>query len=126
MVRATPRGLGDLGAMTDAQLRSDVLGNWHKLNGAIAAGGASEADLARLLALELARGREARPNFLDKLRGALWASRARASREALKRVALDVAEGRVPKFEDLNAAGLPDPLAFGVRESVLFTQKIGG
>ena len=124
--RPTFRGLGDLGAMTDEQLRTDVLGNWHKLNGAIVAGGASEGDIVRLLALELSRGRDARANFLDKLRGALWAKRSRRSRESLRSVARAIVEGRVPDRADLVSAGLTDEFAEGVRRSLTVSAYLEG
>lgn len=90
------RGLGELGAMTDEQARDLVLGNWHKLNAFLQTAPALE-ELRRLLALELARGRDARRNFLEKLRSSVSAARSRLSKASMEVVLGSIEAGEVPR-----------------------------
>jgi hypothetical protein len=82
--------------MTDEQARDLVLGNWHKLNAFLQTAPALE-ELRRLLALELARGRDARRNFLEKLRSSVSAARSRLSKASMEVVLGSIEAGEVPR-----------------------------
>jgi uncharacterized protein YaaW (UPF0174 family) len=81
-----PRGfkaLTGLEALSDEVVQDTALGNWHKLNAVLLAESTART-VERLLALELMRGKDARANFLERLRGALWRARSTDSAKALR------------------------------------------
>lgn len=99
------KGLSEVNALDDKRARDLVLGNWHKLNAVLQTQPTAD-ELRRLLALEIAMGHSARPNFVERLRSALARARSRESREACRRVTKALMRGtKLDKF-DLQALGL--------------------
>jgi hypothetical protein len=99
------RGLSEVAGLDDERVRLLALGNWHKLNTVLRTRPTS-TDLQRLLALEVAQGRGARANFIERLRSAHGRAKAREARTLVKGIAATLRSGGKPPVSHLLAIGL--------------------
>jgi hypothetical protein len=109
--------------LSDEEVNTLVLSNWHKLNAALK-NRQSVDNLRRLFRLELARLENARPNVLERIRSSLWRALTVRSKASLKVVLTcmtvreEVAEDEVSLKDELVECGLSDRDAVLVEELV--------
>lgn len=94
-----------MAGLSDSRARLLVLGNWHKLNVVLRTRLAPE-DVRRLLELEVAQGRAARGNIVERLRSALCRAESRERRAASRLVMQELRAGRRAPAKMLELMGL--------------------
>lgn len=104
------RVLTGIASLSDEAVLEGVLGNWHKLNAALACGPTLE-ELQRLLALELMRGREARPLIIERVRSRIQQLMSRASKDAATEVLKRLSNREQPTLLDLMVMGVSEAAA---------------
>lgn len=108
--RGRPRStrvLTGIASLSDEAVLEGVLGNWHKLNAALACGPSLE-ELQRLLALELRRGREARPLIVERIRSRIQQLMNSVSKDAAAATLKRLSRGEAPSLVDLLVMGISD------------------
>lgn len=99
------KGLTEVAGLSDARARLLVLGNWHKLNTVLRTRLAPD-DVRRLLELEVAQGRSARANIVERLRSALCRAESRERKAASRIVMTELRHGRQAPAKMLELMGL--------------------